>query len=374
MTRRPRLIGSTGPGRNEKPRRLKLPQIVTGGLLVSSLILSACGSAAPSPAGATSVPATPTVFAPATAQPVAELVPATVVAMAIGGVGLASGPSTVITPTPTETAVPEATPTVSTHVVKSGDTLGAIAEQYGVSVETITQVNNLPSEDSLAEGQELRIPAVSGALHVVKDGDSLESIAAEYGSTVEDIVAANGIASVEALQLDQELVVPGEQAPARGLLASRGGERPAVLPKPSKYIVQEGDSIGGIADKFGISVETMLWANQIDDPNSIMPGTELVVLPVSGLLYTVQSGDTILSIAERFSADPDEVMMANGIDDPQALQIGDKIVMPGGKPQPTPRPQPTAVPTPVPPKATATPKPAEVAAVKEVAAEEAPAE
>ncbi|MHB9091518.1 MAG: LysM peptidoglycan-binding domain-containing protein, partial [Chloroflexota bacterium] len=287
--------------------------------------------------------------------------PATGVALAQVGMSLASAPAAVATPLPTATTGPQPKREVSTHIVKAGDTLGAIAEQYGVSVETVVQANNLPSLDVLAEGQQLRIPPVSGVIHVVKNGDSLESIANQYGASIEDIVATNAIANADALRLDQELVVPGAQLSARGLLASRGGQRSAVLPKPSKYVVQPGDSVGGIADRFGISVETMLWANQIDDPNSIIPGSELVVLPVSGVMYTVKAGDTILSIAERFGADPNEVMMANGIDDPLALQVGDKVVMPGGKLQPTPRPQPTSTPTPVPAKPTATPKPAAVA-------------
>ena len=241
---------------------------------------------------------------------------------------------------------------VVVHTVGEGEMLSTIAEQYGVSWESIVAINGLTSEDELAIGQKLRIPPVSGVIHKVQPGDTLEAIAALYGAEVMPIVVMNGLDNPDSLETDQELIIPGGTPPARGLLASRGGQRSGPL-KPGTYVVKEGDSLGSIADRFGISVETLLWANQVSDPDSIQVGDELVVLPVSGALYTVKPGDTINTIASKSGVSAGEIMMANGIDDPQSLQVGAKLLLPGGKPirdpQPEP-PKPTATPQPAPPK------------------------
>jgi peptidoglycan endopeptidase LytE len=264
---------------------------------------------------------------------------------------------------------------VQAYTVKEGDTISAIAEAHGVSVETLVQANDLASEDDLSVGQELRILPINGSLHVVKEGDTLQAIADTYGVAVETVLEANGIDNPDSLAPAQELVVPGAQPVTRGLLASRSGLRQQLPLKPSTYVVQPGDSLGAVADRFGISLETMLWANDVDDPDEIQPGFELTVLPVSGVLYAVKPGDTLIGIAERFEVSVDEILMANGIDDPASLTIGDKLLLPGGAPiQPTPTPvppKPTPVPTPKPqptpaptaaPAAEPKPAPAEVAA------------
>jgi peptidoglycan endopeptidase LytE len=263
---------------------------------------------------------------------------------------------------------------VLAYTVKEGDTISAIADAHGVSVETLVQANDLESEDDLSIGQELRVLPTSGSLHVVQEGDTLQAIADSYGVAVETVLEANGLDNPDSLAPTQELVVPGAQPVTRGLLASRSGVRQQLPLKPSTYVVQPGDSLGAIADRFGISVETMLWANDVDDPDSIQPGFELTVLPVSGVLYTVQPGDTLIGISERFDVTSEEVLMANGIDDPASLNIGDKLLLPGGAPiQPTPTPVPPK-PTPVPtPKPQPTPKPTATPAAEPTAAAPAPA-
>jgi cell wall-associated NlpC family hydrolase len=112
-----------------------------------------------------------------------------------------------------------------------------------------------------------------------------------------------------------------------------------------------------IAQRAGISVETLLWANQIDDPDTLTVGMELVVLPVSGVLYSVEPGDTLNALSAQFNVSVDELLMANGIDDPATIQIGTKLLMPGGSPiRPTATPAPTPTPIPI-PTSTPTPKP-----------------
>src|SRR3989338_3223314 len=69
------------------------------------------------------------------------------------------------------------------------------------------------------------------------------------------------------------------------------------------YTVQPGDTPGGIAKNFGISLNTLIWANNIRNANLIKVGDDLLILPVTGVQYEVKKGDTAESIAKKFKGD-----------------------------------------------------------------------
>ena len=104
-----------------------------------------------------------------------------------------------------------------------------------------------------------------------------------------------------------------------------------------RYTVQDGDSVFGIADEFGIEPETVLWGNfetLDDDPHLLRPGQELNILPVDGTYYQWQSGDSIDAVADFFGTDQ-EIILAwpgNRLDfiDPE-VEPGAWLVIPGGR-------------------------------------------
>lgn len=98
----------------------------------------------------------------------------------------------------------------------------------------------------------------------------------------------------------------------------------------SSYTVKEGDNLSEIATRFGVSVNTILWANDIKSANLVKPGDDLLILPVSGLQYTVRSGDTIAGIAKKYGADAEEVALFNGLESSADLKAGSDIIVPGG--------------------------------------------
>ncbi len=102
----------------------------------------------------------------------------------------------------------------------------------------------------------------------------------------------------------------------------------------TEYEVVSGDSIEGIAQKFSISPETILWANDLKKQNPIHVGQKLVILPVSGVSYTIKSGDTVSEIADKFDVTQQELMEFNHLEDGK-LSIGEVVIIPGGKIQPT---------------------------------------
>lgn len=96
----------------------------------------------------------------------------------------------------------------------------------------------------------------------------------------------------------------------------------------SIYEVREGDTLSQIAEMFGVSVNTIRWANDFD--GAISPGQTLVILPVTGVKHVVKSGGTVEDIAELYSGDPREIALFNGISVKTELKPGDEILVPHG--------------------------------------------
>ncbi|MBI2038822.1 MAG: M23 family metallopeptidase [Candidatus Niyogibacteria bacterium] len=99
----------------------------------------------------------------------------------------------------------------------------------------------------------------------------------------------------------------------------------------SIYVVREGDSLSAIAKMFGVSVNTIVWANDLNRTDLIKTGQVLVILPISGVQYTVAKGDTIQSIAKKFKGDADEIAQFNDLSAPGILAIGSTVIIPNGE-------------------------------------------
>jgi len=102
-----------------------------------------------------------------------------------------------------------------------------------------------------------------------------------------------------------------------------------------KYTVVRGDTVFGIAAKFNLKPDTILWGNAelAENINLLKPGKELNILPIDGALRVVQAGDTLENIARVFHGNVDEIIAFAGNDldpsDPQ-IKIGQNIIIPGG--------------------------------------------
>lgn len=114
---------------------------------------------------------------------------------------------------------------------------------------------------------------------------------------------------------------------------------PSKSKEAQMYTVQDGDTIGGIADKFNISVATVLWANGLGSSDVIRPGDTLTILPVTGVQHTIKSGDTLIEIADKYKVKANEVAEYNGLDDNAKLSIGQKLIIPDGFIPPRSTPQ-----------------------------------
>lgn len=97
------------------------------------------------------------------------------------------------------------------------------------------------------------------------------------------------------------------------------------------YTVTEGDNLSAIAGKFGITVNTILWANDIQDSDEIKPGDQIFILPVAGLTHVVKGGDTIETLAKEYKASKEEIIAYNGLPADGKLTEGESLVIPGGQ-------------------------------------------
>lgn len=110
------------------------------------------------------------------------------------------------------------------------------------------------------------------------------------------------------------------------------------------YQVKEGDTISGIAAKNHISINTILWANEIDNIDSIKPGDSIFILPTDGVSYTVKKGDNIEDIAKKYKAEKDKIIAFNNLPANGSLNDGDTIIIPGGQKEEVQR-RPVSTPT-----------------------------
>ena len=99
----------------------------------------------------------------------------------------------------------------------------------------------------------------------------------------------------------------------------------------SVYVVRQGDTLSDIATMYHVSVNTIIWANDLKNARDVHPGDTLIILPVSGIEHTVVKGDTFKSLAKKFGADAEEIAQYNGLDFGGPLLIGTKVIIPGGE-------------------------------------------
>lgn len=136
------------------------------------------------------------------------------------------------------------------------------------------------------------------------------------GGAVQNIELGGVVAGGSALS--KPTIFPGQ---------SIGGIRDKAI----VYEVQPGDSLGTIAQKFQISIATILWENNLGVNSYLHPGDKLGILPVSGLTHAIKKGDTLKKIAALYSVTADSIAKYNKLKaDGSDLTAGEKIIIPDG--------------------------------------------
>ena len=95
------------------------------------------------------------------------------------------------------------------------------------------------------------------------------------------------------------------------------------------YTTAAGDTVQSVAEKYGLSVDTVKWANNLTS-DALNPGTNLTILPLNGIVYTVKAGDTVDAIATKYSTDRASVVSYNDLELAATPAVGAKLILPGG--------------------------------------------
>lgn len=176
----------------------------------------------------------------------------------------------------------------ATHRIVPGDTVSAIAAQYGLDMNEVLRANNLQPDSVIYAGKELKLtgtakapaaasaatPAAAGSYTVVA-GDTLSAIAAKHNVSLDSVLAANGLSMTSIIRPGQQIST-GNGAGAEVTTASSEPAAAPAAPAPAgTYTVDEGDTLGAIAAQHGVDLQSLLAANGLSMTSMIRPGQQL---------------------------------------------------------------------------------------------------
>ncbi len=311
------------------------------------------------------------------------------------------------------------------YTVKAGETLTEIAAQFGVEPQVLLDLNGLENADAIFVGQTLRVPVTVDAsqpappgTYRVQPGETLSAIAQRYGMTLEELMGLNQITDANAVYAGQLLAI-GDAAAASDAATDTAAadaatdtntntptgaptevaaepspvETPGTntMEIPDSHIVEPGETLTGIARRYGIPAATLKALNNLGDADFIVVGqklilsvaevqaqatptpteeaavnaaaeaaaeatatpeppaeaTEAAAVPTAQApetvpaTHTVESGETLTGIARRYGLTLGALQALNGINDENAIYVGQVLALAAPTPEPTAGPRPT---------------------------------
>lgn len=269
--------------------------------------------------------------------------------------------------------------------VRRGDTISGLAKRFHVRTKQLLAANQLKKRDVLQLKQRLMIPVRGGTTgtivkpgearpevgktvkHTVKPGESLGVLAQKYGVSSNRIARANKLRSKHTIRAGQILVIPGQHAESarnkkgtsaqikaadEEIIVASVEEEDEILvssPKTSKntyHTVKRGETIWGISRKYGVGESKLLAANKLNKKHTLRLGQRLLI-PVRSTkpgktaqtktpppqkkartTYVVKSGDTIWKIAKRHGVSEKQLLAKNKLSKKHVIKPGQKLVIP----------------------------------------------
>ncbi|GEM_PF-958785 len=263
----------------------------------------------------------------------------------------------------------------STHQVQPGETLQWIAERYGVTEDAILDINTITNTSRLTVGQVLTLPLNTGQQsiftqeHIVQPGQTLRAIGELYGVDFQTLADINNITDPNLIQPGQILVIPAAAPPQTQQPAPVATQAPVVVtPAPvvvtqapvvvnqappqtqlQTYVVQVGDNPALIADRFNVTLQSLIELNNLRGNLPIFAGDILLIPPTGGVgggetvtttqattaqpafappgVYIVQPGDTLFEIATRYNRNIYDIAAVNGLLNLNAIFIGQALTI-----------------------------------------------
>jgi membrane-bound lytic murein transglycosylase D len=225
------------------------------------------------------------------------------------------------------------------HKVKSGQTLSHISYKYGVPVSAIVELNGLTNKHRLSIGQRLIIPANkqvatkssssqkstkakkttggSWFVYTIKKGDTISELSMKFQTTPGDIKTLNGLRNTHRISVGQKLKIPGRGSTNSGLF--------------KEHIVKRGENLSYLSSKYGISVSSIMAANNLTDKHVLKIGQRLMIPAASDVTlesYRVKAGDTVSELAMKFGSNTNEIKKLNGLRSSHSIRKGQELKIP----------------------------------------------
>ena len=252
-----------------------------------------------------------------------------------------------------------------TYVVKPGESLWTIAQNYQVSLNEISQANSLDSKERLSIGQIIKIPLrnkdsntsveianrpeklpePSVIEHIVAYGENISMIARKYHLPVETICQLNHISQKDYIfpgqrlkikvdeQVLSEIALQGDTAAKQQNVAEVDSKK--IEPETVYYTVKPGDTLWNIAQKYCVSMEGIIAVNHLNNKNKLSVGQVLQIPAIGGkdttkqtIEYIVTKGDSLWNIAQKFDVKMHEIISLNELKNITHLSIGQKLKIP----------------------------------------------
>ena len=262
------------------------------------------------------------------------------------------------------------------HVVQAGESLSEIAQGYAMDMAELMRLNGIADADAVYSGQRLRLTHAvnTGAARTVEAadvaqpaaqrgpasrlttslnrtyrielGDEIAQIAIRFGVDEDALRALNGLegAGPRDIEVGQELILPATSLELQV-------ERAQPAPDRTEHVVSQGDSLGVIAEAYGLSLAELMDANYISNADAIYVGqtldipaksdgavespvsVERIGRPRSGFYYhTVKPGDTLSELARDFNSTQLAIMEYNDLPDAETVYNGLPLRIPYGPP------------------------------------------
>ncbi len=205
---------------------------------------------------------------------------------------------------------------VEFYQVKAADTLADIARRFATSVDELMALNGIAEESALKVGQILSLPRAQDSeylVHITQNGDTLFDLSRLYNTTVAQLRRLNDLKGDD-LAIGRRLVVPKVDD--------------AFF---KRYIVQAGDSLYSIARRYQVDISVLQALNRLADARDIEAGQAILAPTLEGAtlaIHLIQQGDTLEKIAEKYDTSVELLQRLNGIADPSLIVVDSALLAP----------------------------------------------
>ncbi len=232
--------------------------------------------------------------------------------------------------------------------IRRGDNLSTIAARHGTSVRKIQDLNNMGRRTFLRVGQRLKVPERGGSRYIdrpartesvaasspsteavadngeviryrIRRGDTLISIAKRYNTTVSALQSLNNLRRRSTLYAGQTLLIPA---------SGSGGRSPGS--SYFKYKVERGDTLYGLASRYGVSVNDLAALNGLSRKSMLFYGQLMKIPSKSGRpsYHVVRPGETLIHISRSYNVSLSELTRLNKISNKSLIHVGRRLIIP----------------------------------------------